>query len=193
MTFNSTIRSLNISCFLSLVKSLVPNAFELEYSDIVSLTWVRESSSETLGLILARFSRFWIRLFLILKSNWEEHSRLGARLTSMSQGLRLLSIRMSNPNNSKQLFLKVRFYSWALQSFYSIERKVFTTTSSISTHIDLQSIPNSSILVLKVSNDHLKPSPLDPSSALKIEFFLFTLKFVKCVKTFRSSLLISYF
>lgn len=41
------------------------------------------------------------RVCLILRSMGEEELREGQTLTSISQGLRLLSMRMSNPYSSK--------------------------------------------------------------------------------------------
>ncbi len=60
----------------------------------------------------------------------------GERLTSSSQGFKVLSIKISNPNNSKQLLLKGACISKALQIVDSIEMIVLTIKSSILSKIN---------------------------------------------------------
>jgi hypothetical protein len=78
---------------------------------------------------------------LILWSSGESQLRDGDRFTSKSHGLSWLSMRISKPKSSKQLFLKGTYYSHALKITFSAERIVLIITSSIFLKIALSSIP----------------------------------------------------
>jgi len=55
--------------------------------------------------------------------------KLGDRLTSTSQGLKSLSIKISNPYSSKQFELCVQVFLVALNKTFSTEMKLFIITS----------------------------------------------------------------
>jgi len=70
-----------------------------------------------------------IKLDFIDISIGESVTRDGLRLTSMSHGLRSESIRMSNPNTSKQFDLKFPFFFKAPMTWFSPQRMVLIQIS----------------------------------------------------------------
>ena len=109
-----------------------------------------------------RFIMSTKQLCLILRSNGESQAREGDRLTSINHGLRSVSIRMSNPRSSKQLFLELSFLSWDWMGL-STAINPFRMTSYILDQRRSLSIPICSICLFKAVRLHLWPS--SPTSA----------------------------
>lgn len=109
---------------------------------------------------------------LILWSSGESQFSEGDKFTSKSQGLSWLSISMSKPSSSKQLFLNGTYCSQALNMTFSAESIVLITTSSIFLKIALSSMPCSLNAFRRAYKDHLEPTPSACASVFAIKFGL---------------------
>lgn len=124
------------------------------------------------GVIPAIVKRSAISSPLIRQSRGDSQARDGERLTSRSQGLSQLSIRMSKPNNSKQLLRKGTYCSQALNITFSADNIVFIITSSIFLNIAPSSMPYSLKAFLSAYRDHFEPTPSALGSVFAIKFGL---------------------
>ena len=101
----------------------------------------------------------------------------GAQLTSMSQGLRLLSRSISKPNNSKHPPLV------SASLFVTKESMVNRTMSVISSQMSLNRLAVGSVFVsshsANVGKSHLLPEPITSLSVLYESLFLLIEVFVK--------------
>ena len=109
-------------------------------------------------IIPARLNKSEITLDFILWSNIESQAREGERLTSSSHGFKALSIKISNPNNSKQFFLWGTNISKELFNIGSADIIVFITISSIFLKIALSSTPYYFNTFLSPLIDHFDPT-----------------------------------
>jgi hypothetical protein len=93
----------------------------------------------------------------MVKSRGASVAKEGLKLTSSNHGFRSESIRISKPNNSKQLVLWVPFFFIAVATWCSPQTIVLRITSYILDHKRFISIPTYSRCLQKALKLHLNP------------------------------------